>query len=147
MTIPTDAKPKPLDLPNYNVQAVDPRTGLFTSEELQRQQKLANYINGGGRIIPCSASGTNLITLTPNDASPLLAGYSFGDAFAFYAAESSTGSVTMTVVPRTGVLATLKAYKTNGAAQAGSGDVVQNSVYIAYYAPHLDASAGGFVLK
>ena len=154
MSIPFLAKPTPIDAPDMTFPAVDPDTGIYTPQELRRQNKLRNYVVGMGRIIPCFASGTNIIALTPNGSgaedgeSPVLEGdYKFGDAFAFYAAETSTGSVTMTVVPKHGSLSTLKAYVTNGSAQAGSGDVVQNLFYVAYYVPILDGSVGGFVLK
>ena len=153
MSIPTAAKPTPLDRPNANIPAVDPKSGHWTIDELQRQTKLRNYVVGMGRIIPCFATGTNVITLTPNGSGtedgegPLLEGYKFGDAYLFYAENTSTGSVTATVVPKSGSLATLKVYRANGATQAGSGDVVQNSVYIAFYAPHLDSNAGGLVIR
>ena len=116
-------------------------------------ERMRNYVNGGGRTFACLCTGTNVLTLTPNGhgdedgVSPLLEGYRFGDAFLFWAQNTSTGAVTGTVVPKSGTLSTLKVYKTNGAAQAGSGDVVANSVYWAVYAPHLDAAAGGLVLK
>jgi hypothetical protein len=153
MSIAAAAKATPLDQPNVNVPVVDPRTGLFTMPEFLRQQRLRNYVVGMGRIIPCLCAGTNVLTLTPNGnagedgESPTIEKYVFGDAFLFWAANNSTGAVTGTVVPKTGVLSTIKVYKTNGAAQAGAGDVVQNSVYVAYYAPHLDSNAGGLVLK
>ena len=146
MAIPNDARPTPLGQVNANIQVVG-QSGRLTTEAINQQSRLVDYVQGMGRIIPCSATGTNLITLQPNDATPKLEGYIFGDMFVFWAEITSTGSVTMTVVPKTGALATLKAYKTNGSAQAGSGDVVANSVYMAVYAPHLDTAAGGFVLK
>lgn len=153
MTIPAAAKPGPIDQPNANIPAVDPDTGLYTLQELQRQQQVRNFVVGMGRIIPCSCTGTNLLTLTPNGhgsqdgESPLLEGLKFGDVFPFWAENTSTGAVTMTVVPKSGILSTLKVYKTNGSAQAGSGDVVQNLFYVAHYVPILDSNAGGFVLK
>ena len=153
MSIPTAAKPTPIDRPNANIPAVDSKSGHWTIDELQRQTKLRNYVVGGGRIIPCSCAGTNVLTLTPNGhgtedgESPLLEKYVFGDAYLFWAENNSTGAVTGTVVPKSGTLATLKVYRANGATQAGSGDVVANSVYLAFYAPHLDSNAGGLVIR
>lgn len=144
--IPDAARPTPLAPFNANVRFVD-AGGALAPSAVQQQAKFVAYVQGMGRIIPCSAAGTNTISLTPNDASPSMEGYIFGDVFMFWAAVTSTGSVTMTVVPQTGTLATLKAYKTNGSAQAGSGDVVANLLYFACYHPLLDSSAGGFVLK
>lgn len=153
-TIPTAAKPMPIETPNANAPAVEPRTGLYTMQELQRQNKARNYVVGMGRIIPCSCTGTNVLTLTPNGngsqdgESPLLEGdYKFGDTFLAVAENTSTGAVTATVVPKTGTLPSLKVYKDNGASQAGSGDITQNLLYSFQYAPHLDGNAGGFVRK
>jgi len=102
---------------------------------------------GMGRIFPCDASGTNTITLTPVNDQMLLAQYSVYDVFIFRAANTSTGAVTATVVPKSGTLTTIKVYVDDGANQATTGDVVADCVYMAIYAPHLDAAAGGFVLK
>lgn len=114
-------------------------------------ERLRNYVLGMGRIIPCSASGTNvgsnLITLQPNDAAPSIEGYMFGDCFPFWAPFTSDDPVTATLVPKTGTLATLKVYITNGSAQAGAGDVTDGLFYVAWYVPTLDSNAGGFVLK
>lgn len=147
MTIPSAAKPTPLPKADALSQFIDPASGSLTQHGLQLLSKLRDYVNAGNRIIPCSASGTNVITLTPNDATPFLEGYRDYEAFAFTAANTSTGAVTATVVPKKGTLATLKVYITGGASQAGAGDVTQNRVYLALYADHLDGGAGGFVLK
>jgi hypothetical protein len=85
--------------------------------------------------------------LTPLTAPPLIEKYVDYEIFAFVAANGSTGSVTMTVVPRKGTLATLKAYKTNGSAQAGNTDIVAGSLYFAIYNDALDSGSGGFVIK
>lgn len=147
MTIPAAAKGTPLPKPDSQAQFVDPQTGSLTSHGLQLLGAIRDYVNGGNRVIPCSASGTNVITLTPNTSTPFLQKYLDYEVFVFTAANDSTGSVTMTVVPVTGTLATLKAFKTNGATQAGSGDIKAGSVYFAIYADHLDTAAGGFVIK
>ncbi len=110
-------------------------------------QSLRDFVNGMNRVIPCSAAGTNVITLTPNNASPLISKYVDYEVFVFTAANTSTGLVTMTVVPANGSLATIKAFKNNGAAQATTGDIVAGSVYLAIFADHLDSNAGGFVIK
>lgn len=136
----------PLDRPQYGLQFVD-ENGRLTDVGIQFLSQMRDFVSGCGRLIPCNASGTNIITLTPSATAPPINGYFEFDVYVFAAAETSTGAVTMTVVPQTGTLATIKGYKTSGAAQAGAGDVVQNSVYMAIYAGHLDAAAGGFVLK
>jgi hypothetical protein len=147
MTIASAAIPTPIGKPNQVVPVVDIKTGCLTEHGIQLWSQMYNFIVGMNRIIPCNASGTNLITLAPLDASPLLKQYADYELFAFVATNTSSGAVTMAVAARDGSLATLKAYKTNGSAQAGSGDVVSGSLYLAIYNDALDAGAGGFVLK
>lgn len=149
MAIPDSAKPTPIPAINPRVKLVTP-DGFLTQEAVTLFDKWRSQNLGGGRIIPCSASGTNVLTLLPNEASPLLEGYRFGDAFLFWAANDSTDVVTAKVQPKSDnayTLATLKVYKTNGSTQAGAGDVLGNLLYVAYYSPIQDANAGGFVLK
>jgi len=141
--------PRPIDPIIESLIAFDVRSGRPTNKhlvELLRQLRDQNL--GGSRIIPCTATGTNVLVLTPNHpVAPVIERYNDFDAFAFVAANNSTGAVTATVVPATGTLATIKVYKTNGAAQAGAGDVVAGSFYLAFFVDALDAGAGGFVLK
>src|SRR3990167_7309521 len=134
MTIPAAYKPTPIPALDGNVPICDPKTGLPTLQFLLAYGKLRDYVNAGNRIIPCSASTTsNKITLTPNDAAPLIEGYRDYDIFAFAADATTSGSVTMTVVPVKGTLSTLKAFKSNGATQAGNLEIVINSVYLAIF--------------
>jgi hypothetical protein len=147
MSISTAAKGTPVSKPNGLFPIVDVKTGCLTEHGLQLLSQWYNFIVGMNRVTPCNASGTNIVTLTPLTASPLIEKYVDYEVFPFVAANTSSGSVTMTVVPRDGTLATLKAYVTNGAAQAGAGDIVAGSLYFATYNDALDAGAGGFVLK
>lgn len=147
MSISTAATGTPITKPNGVFPFVDLTTGNLTEHGLQVLNQYYNFIVGMNRITPCNASGTNVITLTPLTASPLIEKYVDYEVYSFVAANTSSGSVTMTVAPRDGSLATLKAYKTNGSAQAGSGDVVSGSHYLAIYNDALDSGAGGFVLK
>jgi hypothetical protein len=128
-------------------QWVDPQTGLLTAHGADVLNAWHKQHVGMGRIFPCDASGTNVITLTPVNQLMLIEKYSVYDVFVFRAANTSTGVVTATVVPKTGALSTLKVYASDGAAQATTGDIVADSVYMLIYAPHLDTAAGGFVLK
>lgn len=147
MTIPAAAKATPLPRANLGRAIVDLVTGAFTQHGAHVLTSMREHIVGSNRITPCTASGTNVVTLTPNDSAPLIEKYVDYEFFPFVAANNSTGAVTMTVVPRTGTLATLKAYKTNGSAQAGAGDITAGLLYIAVYVDSLDSAAGGFVLK
>ena len=148
MTITAEAKGTPLPKPDALAQFIDPATGSLTSHGLQLLAAFRDYVNGGNRIIPCSAAtSSNVIRLTPNDATPFLEKYIDHEVFVFAADTTSTGTVTAFVLTKTGELDTLKVYKINGAAQATTGDVVANSVYLLIYADHLDGGTGGFVLK
>jgi hypothetical protein len=146
MSISTAATGTPIQKPSA-FPFVDPQTGVLSEHGIQLLNQYYNFIVGMNRLTPCNASGTNIITLTPLTATPLIEKYVDYEVFTFVAANGSTGSVTMTVVPRKGTLATLKAYKTNGSAQAGNTDIVAGSLYLAIYNDALDGGSGGFVLK
>lgn len=147
MSISTAATGTPIPKPNQIFPVVDVNTGCLTEHGLQLLSAFYNFIVGMNRVTPCNASGTNVITLAPLDSSPLIEKYVDYEIYSFVAANTSSGDVTMTVTPRNGTLSTLKAYKTSGAAQATTGDVVAGSLYLAIYNDALDGGAGGFVLK
>ena len=146
MTIPAAAKATPLPRANGEAAFVDLRTGALSPHGLQLLDAWRNYIVGMNRVIPCSATGTNVITLTPNDSSPLLEKYVDHEIFIFVAAATSTGAVTATVVPRDGSLATIGVYIDGGASQAGAGDVLINRLYLLVYNSSVVAG-GSFILK
>lgn len=147
MTISTAATATPISKPNGMFPFTDLQTGCLTEHGLQIMNQYYNFIVGMNRVTPCNASGKNLITLTPLAASPLIEKYTDYELYSFVAEQTSDGSVTATVVPKKGALATVKVYKTNGAAQAGAGDVVAGSLYLAIYNDALDTGAGGLVIK
>lgn len=147
MSISTAATATPISKPNGQFPVVDIATGCWTDHGLQMWSQLYNFVVGMNRLTPCNATGKNVITLTPLAASPLIEKYADYEVFTFVAEQTSDASVTMTVAPEKGTLATLKAYKTNGAAQAGAGDIVAGSLYFAIYNDALDTAAGGFVIK
>lgn len=145
MSIPAAAIGTPIPRPTDQAPFVD-SDGKLTAHALQLLTAYREFIVGMSRIIPCSCTGTNVLTLQPNIAAPLLEKYVDFDIFPFVAEHTSTGAVTMTVVPRKGTLGTLKAYITHGSVQAGVGDVVIGLLYLATYVDSLDAGSGGFVL-
>lgn len=146
MAIPDAYRPTPIPALDGNVPIVDPKTGLPTIQFMQAYDRFRAYVNGGSRVIPCSAStASNKITLTPNDASPLLEGYRDYDVFAFVADVTSTGDVTATVVPMTGALATLGVFD-DGSTQTTTGGIVQDNLYLLSFSDSL-ATAGGFFKK
>jgi hypothetical protein len=148
MSIPAAAKPTPIPRIDLTSPLVDSRSGIPTSQGLQRLERLRGYVSSMGRIIPCScSSSSNVLTLTPNDDAPLIEGYRFGDIYLFVADASSTGSVTATLVPKTGTLDTLKVYISGGGSQAGNGDISSGHVYMGVYVYSLDSDNGGIVIR
>lgn len=148
VTIPTTALPTPLRT-SAALNSTDPRTRAPILPLAAREgiEKLEAYINGMCRGIRCEATGTDLITLTPIEPTPLIEGYRDYDFFIAVALNTSAGAVTATVVPSFGTLATLKVYINGGSTQAGVGDIVAGRLYVFIYADHLDGSAGGLVAK
>ena len=147
MSISTAATGTPISRPNGLFPFIDLTTGCLTEHGLQLLSQYYNFMVGMNRITPCNASGTNIISLTPLAASPLIEKYVDYEVFSCVAANTTTGAVTMTVVPRDGTLSTLKAYVAAGATQANTGDIVAGSLYFAIYNDALDGNSGGFVLK
>lgn len=136
----------PLSRPQDSLPFVD-ETGRLTETGRAMLQEWRDFISGMSRVFPCTATGTNVISLTPVTTSPVPDDYHNFDIFAAKAVNTSSGAVTGTVVPRKGSLATLKVYKSNGATQAGVGDIVSGSVYLFVFADHLDSGAGGLIAK
>jgi hypothetical protein len=147
LSISTAATLSPITRPNGQFPFIDMTTGCLSEHGLQVMNQWYNFVVGMNRITPCNATGKNVITLTPLTASPLIEKYADYELFAFVAEQTSDASVTATVTPRKGTLDTIKVYKTNGSAQAASGDVVAGSLYLAIYNDALDSGAGGLVIK
>jgi hypothetical protein len=99
-------------------------------------QSLADMGNLG--MIPCTAAGTNAVTLTPM-ASAFTPNVSSPPQqlqhFTFVAAATSTGLVTING---------LKLYKEDGATQAAANDLLINVLYGIVYNSALNSSAGGY---
>jgi len=94
-----------------------------------------------GATMSCTASGTNVITLTPRTNVNAPTAYRPNQRFSFDAAATSTGTVTLLV----GGLATLKLFQPGGA-QAGAGNIVVGNYYEIAYDPTLDGGTGGFIM-
>lgn len=95
--------------------------------------------------IPCAASGTNAIALTPlaTAFAPTIPAYSNYLTFKFVASASSTGSVTINISG----LGALNAYESDGVTALGSGSIVSGAVYTATYGSALNSNAGGFYVE
>jgi hypothetical protein len=122
--------------------------GTITLQGSEFLDEIRNFISGMSRVIPCELAGTaNLLSLTPLQTAPRPKRYNSYDIYVARTILTSTGSVYATVVPEVGTLETISVYKDNGTAQADTGDVVADSLYLFVYADYLNGGAGGFVLK
>lgn len=89
-----------------------------------------------------SASGTNVITLTPTLSGYSAPAYANYVTYRFVAANNSSGPVTLKV----GALAALNVYGADGATQMDSGNVIAGRAYLVTYNSVLNTSAGGWYL-
>jgi len=89
----------------------------------------------------CTASGNNIVTLTPRTNVNAPAAYVPNQRFAFDAAATSTGAVTVQV----GSLSALKLFQPGGT-QAGAGTLTSGTYYEIAYDATLDAGNGGFTI-
>lgn len=95
-------------------------------------------------VIPCTATGTNAIALAPFANTPTISSYpDLSPSFAFVAQNTSTGAVTINV----NSVGVRNAYKWNGQAGAGAGDVIGGLIYIATPLQALNSGSGGFVIN
>jgi hypothetical protein len=93
--------------------------------------------------IPCAATGSNAISLTPLANTPTVASYvDLQPSFVFAAALTSTSSVTIQV----NALGARNCYKWNGQTPLGAGDIVAGNVYRATPLAALNGGLGGFVV-
>lgn len=98
---------------------------------------------GALTVIPCVASGTNAITLTPVANTPTISVYTNNaPEFSFEAASTSTGALTLQVLG----LGLKNVYKNNGATAAGANDFIAGSTYKVAYNGALNGAAGGWVI-
>lgn len=119
---------------------------VFANVSVLQTPHLDDNFNAIGAlvIIPCTATGTNTIALTPAANTPTVSAYSnLTPVFAFLAAATSNGAVTINV----NGIGAKNLYKNNGAIAAGSGDLVSGSLYLVSYNSALNAAVGGFVLN
>lgn len=91
--------------------------------------------------IPCTASGTNAITLTPSTNYYLPTSYTIAQIASFKAVATSNASVTLQI----GGLSLLKVFVPAGT-QAASGDIVSASHYTVQYWADLDSGNGGWLI-
>lgn len=146
MTIPAAFQVPSLTQPAQRIPFVDDGQ-ILTNNGWQVLAGMFNFINGTNRVVPCNAAGTNAITLTMLNVAPLVTGYFDFDTYRAVAAATSTGLVTASVVTPQGALASKKVFKTNGSAQATTGDITVGLLYDFTFVDSLDGGAGGFVIR
>lgn len=146
MTIPAAFQVDALLEPAQRIGLVDDN-GILTNNGWQVLEGFFNFINGTNRIVPCNASGTNVITLTMLATAPLIKGYRDYDTYRAVAANPTTGPVSALVATPQGSLATIPVYKSNGSAQASTGDITAGLLYDFTYVDSLNSGNGGFVLR
>lgn len=96
---------------------------------------------GAAAPIPCTATGTNAITLTPNTNQYVPASYANYQPVTFTPAASLSGAATI----RIGALAFVKLFMPTGI-QANSGDISSGALVVAVFNSALDTGAGGFMV-
>lgn len=96
----------------------------------------------GFTVVPCKAIGQNVIALTLFLDAPVITAYTdLSPVFAFVAAQTSTGNVTINV----NQLGEFPLYQAGGAL-VGAGQIVAGSIYTIAFLQSLQNGAGGFQL-
>lgn len=93
-----------------------------------------------GMAIPCTASGTNAISLTPAANFPALTSYNELGGYRFKPVATTTAAVTA----QFNGLGFLPAYKANGTTQLNIGDLVIGQEYVLRFSQSLNSGGGGF---
>ncbi|HKD44548.1 MAG TPA: hypothetical protein VKD24_02730 [Candidatus Angelobacter sp.] len=93
--------------------------------------------------IPCSATGTNAISLTPLVNCPTLSAYTELCGFRFRAAAQSSGPVTLSFAG----LGSLPVFLADGVTQAGVASVLAGFQYTAHFSASLGGGSGGFFIE
>lgn len=93
-------------------------------------------------VIPCTASGVNTLTLTPQANTPSVTAYANYQQFSFAAPADSTGPVTASVSG----LAALKVFMPGGTTQATAANLSSGAFYVVAYVQALDGGGGGLVI-
>lgn len=104
---------------------------------------------GAISYVPCTAAGTNTITLTPRANTPAINGYSQLQGYPFVAVGTNTGGVQIQVLgPSGSPLTLLQAYKLSSAGPIAltAGDIQNGSYYVPVYDLALNSGVGGFHL-
>lgn len=147
MTISTAKMPHNPIPPVQKIQWTNP-DGFLTIPATQVIQQLWALLTSINTIVPCTVTGTaNAIQLTqfPTPPSFVFPQDQYVDymVFSFVAGANSTAAVTAQFA----AFGFLKVFKTNGSAQAGSGDITTGLFYTLWYVDTLDSGNGGLVLK
>src|ERR1700690_3314426 len=88
-------------------------------------------------VVPCTASGTNSIALTPQGFTATQSVYANYQVYGWVAPNTSTGNVSVNV----SAIGALNLYLANGATQAGSGNIQAGAYYQIAYNSTLNSGA------
>jgi hypothetical protein len=109
------------------------------NEPLSLFDTMFNVVGQQGSI-PCTATGTNAISLVSQTNYYVGAAYTDGQLVAWQAANTSSGAVTM----QWSGLGFVNYYNSSGV-QAQSGDIVSGTNYLSIFRSNLNSNAGGFI--
>ena len=94
-------------------------------------------------VIPCSASGTNALTLTPFSNTPTISSYTdLAPSFVWVQPATTTGAVTINVAG----IGSRNAYNNNGISAIGANTLIAGGTYKATFLAALNLGSGGFVV-
>lgn len=116
--------------------------GLTTPTGLNLDQNFAAL--GALTPIPCTAAGTNTVTMTPAANTPTISAYADGNQFSGVAANTNTSAVTAQI----GSLPALNVYKDSlaGPVALTGGEIIASNAFTLRYDAALNSGAGGFHL-
>jgi hypothetical protein len=109
------------------------------NEPLSLFDTMFNVVGQQGSI-PCTATGTNAISLVSQTNYYVGASYTDGQLVAWQAANTSGGAVTM----QWSGLGFVNYYNSSGV-QANAGDIVSGTNYLSIFRSNLNSNAGGFI--
>jgi hypothetical protein len=134
--------------PKEDFKFINLDTGRLTPYGVQTLEQIFNQVAAGPGVVPCEAVTTgNVIALRPRMHREGARIYGQHFLWAFTADATTSAAVTAFLTDGINPLATIKVFKTNGAAQAGLNDIIAGSSYLLLYDGALDGGNGGLVLK
>lgn len=135
--------------PRNQDQFVEPRGGRLSDYGLQMLESMWRQFGAGHVTVPVqiTQANVNVLVMAPMLHEEGAESYGTGMVFFGKTVAASTGLVTAYLTKPSRALPAVKVYKTNGTAQASTGDIALNAYYLFVYHGDLDGGVGGLVLK